>query len=93
MAYTEVKIVEVLPDDSGAGITKTARGYSFGVRYRLENGEFEPSTETCRLLREAKAEVASLPKRPKYPMIARYDDNGRRVAIVARISFSIGADV
>lgn len=90
MGQTEINIVEILPDDTNAGILKTSDGYVFRIRYRLEDGTIEPSTKTKRLLRDAKAEMASLPKVPEDTMAAIYRD-GRCVGF--RTTFYIGPRV
>jgi hypothetical protein len=88
MNSTEIKIVEILPDDTGAGIGKSGRdGWTFRLRYRLETGDIEPSVKRLSLLRDAKAFVASLPKAPENAMYAIYQD-GRFFGI--KTSFWIG---
>jgi len=83
----EIPIVEILPDDTNAGILKTAHGYVFRQTYRLSTGEMVPSVFSKRLLRDAKAEVASLPRAPTSPMSAIFRD-GQFVA--TRTEFYIG---
>jgi len=79
MTNGEVEIVEILPDSTGAGIARTAMGYCYRLEYRLADGTILPSTQSRRLLRDAKAQVASLPKAPEHPTKARFMD-GRFVA-------------
>jgi hypothetical protein len=80
MESQEIKIIEILPDDTNAGIGKCSLGYVFRVRYLLEDGSVQASTQSRRLLRDAKAEVASLPKSPAHPTTARFRD-GRLVSV------------
>lgn len=84
---SEIPIIEILPDDTNAGIQETAHGYVFRQIYRLSTGEIVPSVSSKRLLRDAKAEVGSLPKAPASPMSAIFRD-GQFVA--TRTEFYIG---
>jgi hypothetical protein len=83
----EIEIVEVLPDDSEAGISKGTSGYNYRFIYRLADGTLEPTVGSKRLLREAKSFISSLPKVPENLTIAIYHD-GRFVG--TRVTFKIG---
>jgi hypothetical protein len=83
----EVKIIQIILDDTESGIQKTRDGYSFKIHYLLEDGTTVSSTQTERLLRDAKKEMASLPKAPNYPTKVIYY-NGEFFGL--ETTFSIG---
>ena len=70
----EITITEIRPDEVTSIAKIPGVGYRFRVIYVLEDGTEEHSTETRRLLRDAKAELMSLPKSPAHPMKACYSD-------------------
>ena len=49
--------------------------YRFPVIYHLEDGRTLSTTDSCQLLRDAKKELASMPKEPK-GLSARFNESG-----------------
>jgi len=98
MDRDEVKIVtiEAAP---GATILKLQKGerfnpyakYTFDVIYVLEDGRRVETTDDHSLLRDAKAELASLPKAPRWEMTAIFDEHGRLSMTSTHIGLLSGA--
>lgn len=77
MARTQVPIVRV--EAAGVPYKNPRGGYLFPTRLVLEDGRVLAGHEGRRLLREAKAAVAELPREPKN-MSAVFNDAGEFVA-------------
>lgn len=72
----DVKVVEILPDEDTA-ITKFGpgsyyKGFGYSVVLKLEDGREVHMSQHNRLLRDAKAELAALPKVPEYETFAMF---------------------
>lgn len=76
---TEVKVIKVesvLEAKPEKGMSNSGRtAYRFPVIYHLEDGRTLTTTNSCQLLRDAKKELASLPKEPK-GLYACFNENG-----------------
>jgi hypothetical protein len=70
------------------GRYSSERGYEFAIVYVLEDGRRLSGHSHHQLLREAKAELASLPKAPKHPTAVQLDDEG--AISMVRTSYRIG---
>ena len=76
---TEVEVVKI---EAAPGATPVKvflnsgrQGYGFPIIYTLEDGRTVESRMSSRLLRDAKSELASLPKVPK-GLRAKFSDDG-----------------
>ena len=93
MASWNIKIIEILAEPGTVPVKfeerspYLRRGYLYGVVYRLEDGQEVHTYASSSKLRDAKAELASLPKAPEWEMQATFK-NGVYVGTRAITTFS-----
>lgn len=68
----QIASIEALP---GTLIAKTKNGYRFGVVYRLIDGTAQGAWHFTHTVKEARADLAALPRTPDLPTYAGYTDD------------------
>jgi len=89
--YLPVAKIEAAPDARPTkyqGRYRSERGYEFAIVYVLDDGRRIDGHSRHTLLRDAKAELVSLPKEPKHPTSVQLDEAGDLVMV--RTSYRIG---
>ena len=80
MDRTHIKVIEISAEPGTVPVKfeehnpYLRRGYRYGVVYKLEDGQELHTYESSSKLRDAKAELASLPKSPEWRMEAMFRD-------------------